>query len=141
MAGGYIQCGDFSGDCTSWSAISGVLDALPECVPEEDRDEFVESIFDPLRLAMEECDDHKLIEPDVASRIADAVDRLCDRYGSELVNPEPSNALQMDEERGFGATKAKRGDGIGWRNYCLHDLRQALRISIESQEPVATHFG
>jgi hypothetical protein len=140
MAGGYIQCGDFLGDDKSGSAISGVLDALPECVPEEDRDEFVESILDPLRLSMEECDDHILIEPDVASRIADAVDRLYDRYGSELGNPEPMNAPQMDEERGLDATKAKWGDGIGWRYYCLHDLRQALRISIESQEPVAIHF-
>lgn len=61
-------------------------------------------------------------------------------YGADLGHPEPFNAPQIDEERGLKATDAKWGKGIGWRYYCLHDLEQALRVSIQTGDPVVVHF-
>ena len=140
MAGGYILCGEFSGDDKSGSAISGVFDALAECVSKDERDEFLKSVINPLQESLEEAQDHILIEPDVASQLVDAVDQLYEEYGSELGKPEPFNAPQIDEDRGLDPTDAKWGKGIGWRYYCLHDLRLALRESIENGEPVVIHF-
>lgn len=140
MAGGYISCGDFSGDDKSGSAISGVFATLPECLPESERNAFIETALDPLAEYLEENEDHFLIEPDTASMLLGPVDTLYSQYANELGNPEPFNAPQIDEDRGMDATDAKWGQGIGWRYYCLHDLRLALRKSIESGEPVVVSF-
>lgn len=140
MAGGYISCGEFSGDDKSGSAISGVFEALPECLPENERDAFIEKVLAPLAEYLEENEDHILIESDTASMLLEPVETLYSQYAGELGHPEPFNAPQIDEDRGLNGTDAKWGKGIGWRYYCLHDLRLAFRKSIESGEPVVVSF-
>ena len=140
MSGGYIHCGEFSGDDKSGSAISGVLEALPECVADDMRGEFADTVSIPLAEYLEAAEDHFLIEPEMSAQLIEPVDRLYERYGNELGHPEPFEALQLDDDRGLDPTEAKWGKGIGWRYYCLHDLRIALRQSLESGEPVVISF-
>ncbi|MEM6691796.1 MAG: hypothetical protein AAF664_20375 [Planctomycetota bacterium] len=94
----------------------------------------------PLQESLEAAEDHILIDTDVALQLIGPVDQLYEQYGSELGNPEPINAPQIDEDRGLDPTDAKWGKGTGWQYYCLHDLRLAIRESIESDEPVVIHF-
>jgi hypothetical protein len=140
MAGGYISCGDFSGEDKSGSAISGVFEALPECLAESERQTFTETVLDPLAEYLEEHEDHFLIQPDVASMLLGPVGTLYAQYGNELGHPEPFDAPQIDKQRGMNASDAKWGQGIGWRYYCLHDLQLALRKSVASGLPVLIHF-
>jgi hypothetical protein len=140
MAGGQIFCGEFVGEDKSGSAFSGVLEALPECVAADARDEFIASVINPLTEYLEENEDHVEFGPDIASRLVAPVDRLFERYGEELGHPEPFDAPQIDEVGGLDQMDAKWGQGIGWRYYCLSDLRAALRESIGSGEPIFIHF-
>ncbi len=140
MGGGYISCGQFCGDDKSGSAISGVFEAIPELIPEDARSEFISSVLDPLADSLEENGDYFLIEPEIAALLLPPVDALYMQYGNELGNPEPFDAPEIDEDRGLDTTEAKWGKGIGWRYYCLHDLRIALRKSIESKESVVINF-
>ena len=140
MAGGYIVCGEFSGDDKSGSAISGVFQALPECIPQSEQDSFVESILNPLADYLEENEDHILIDADTATALLPPVDALYERYGNELGLPEPFDAPSLDEAAGLAASDAKWGQGIGWRYYCLHDLRIALRRSVKTGESVVVSF-
>jgi len=140
MAGGYISCGPFCGEDKSGSAVSGVFEALPDSLPEGQRSAFIETVLNPLADSLEENGDHFLIDPDTACVLLPPVDALFLQYGEELGSPEPFDAPQIDEDRGLDAGDAKWGQGIGWRYYCLHDLRIALRKSIESGTPVVISF-
>lgn len=66
MGGGYIRCGDFSGDDKSCSAISGVFDELPSVLQEQERNEFVTNVLEPLQSQLEETGEYFLISPEVA---------------------------------------------------------------------------
>ena len=140
MAGGYIHCGEFSGEDKSGSAIAGVLDALTVCVPDTDRMHFVTTILNPIREAIEEANDHILIESDIAARIRSPVDDLYKRLGEELGHPQPWDAPQFDEDQGLDPTEAKWGKGKGWQYYCVHDLRLACDESVKSGEPICISF-
>ncbi|MBN1511603.1 MAG: hypothetical protein JXB13_06280 [Phycisphaerae bacterium] len=140
MAGGYIQCGDFSGADKSGSAIAGVLDALSECVPETDRASFFEVVLNPIKQAIEEANDYILIEPAIAVRLESPVDSLYHRLGQELGHPQPCDAPQFDEVQGLDPVAAKWGKGKGWQYYCLHDLRLACDRSVKSGEPICISF-
>lgn len=140
MAGGYISCGKFFGDDKSGSAISGVFEALPALLPESERDSFVEDVLNPLAADLEENEDHFSIDPQDAQRLLPLVDDLYEAYGEELGHPRPFEAPQCDEDRGLNSSDAKWGQGIGWRYYCLYDLRQALKLSVSKGDPVVVHF-
>lgn len=140
MAGGYIQCGGFMGSDKSGSAISGVIDALPDFVESELRRSFMESITVPLREALDACQEYILIEPGIAERLIPALESFNARIGQELGFPEPWNAPAKDEEAGFDSIEAKWGKGKGWQYYCANDLLQACRVSTESREPICVSF-
>ena len=140
MGGGYIQCGDFLGNDKSGSAISGLLDALPEFAPAEDRRSFVEMAIAPLREALANGREYILIEPTIAARLIATLEGFNSRVGRELGFPEPSDAPAKDQEAGLEPTEAKWGKGKGWQYYCAHDLLQACRVSTEGGEPICVSF-
>jgi hypothetical protein len=140
MAGGYIQCGDFMGSDKSGSAISGLMDSMPEFVPLADRQSFVETIIAPLREALANFTEYILIEPNVAARLVPALESFNARIGQELGFPEPWDAPAKDKEAGIEPTEAKWGKGKGWQLYCAHDLLQACRVSAEAREPICVSF-
>jgi hypothetical protein len=140
MAGGYIQCGGFMGSDKSGSAISGLIDALPEFIPTADRLSFIDAVIAPLREALDSCQEHILIKPNIAERLIPALEGFNTRTGQELGFPEPWDAPAKDEEAGLEPIEAKWGKGKGWQYYCAHDLLQACRISAESREPICVSF-
>jgi hypothetical protein len=140
MSGGYIQCGDFMGSDKSGSAISGLVDALAEFTPPAERDSFAETVIVPLREALADCEDHILIEPDIAVRLIPALESFNARVGQELAVSEPSDAIEKDKEAGLNPIDAKWGKGKGWQYYCAHDLLTACRVSIETGEPICVSF-
>jgi hypothetical protein len=140
MAGGYIQCGGFMGNDKSGSATSGLIDALPNFVPAADRLSFSGAVTTPLRAALDVGEDHILIEPEVADRLVQALERFNAQIGHELGFPEPWDAPAKDEQAGLDPTEAKWGKGKGWQYYCAHDLLQACRVSVESGEAICVSF-
>lgn len=140
MAGGYIQCNGFMGGDKSGSAIFGLIDALPEFLPAADRLSFRNTVIAPLREALDGCQEHILIEPDLAESLIPALENFNARIGQELGFPEPWDAPAKDEEAGLEPTEAKWGKGKGWQYYCAHDLLQACRVSVESREPICVSF-
>jgi hypothetical protein len=140
MGGGYIQCGDFSGSEKSGSAISGLIDALPEFAPAADRRSFAEIVIAPLREALANYEEYILIEPTIAARLIPVLENFNSRVGEELGFPEPIDALAKDDEAGLNPTEAKWGKGKGWQYYCAHDLLQACRVSADKREPIYVTF-
>lgn len=140
MAGGYIQCGSFMGSDKSGSAIFGLIDALPDFMPTTDRLSFMDAVIVPLRAALDECQQHILIEPNIAERLIPALESFKARIGQELGVPEPVDAPAKDEEAGLDPSEAKWGKGKGWQYYCAHDLLQACHVSAESREPICVSF-
>jgi hypothetical protein len=139
MSGGYISCGDFRGEDKSGSAITGVFEALPEYISPENRYAFINEVLEPLQNSIENGDHMLIYSPD-AKRLLPLVELLYEEYKTELGAPEPWNAPQVDEDRGIDPIDAKWGKGIGWRYYCLHDLRSALRLCVETDDPVCISF-
>lgn len=140
MGGGYIQCGDFSGDDKSCSAISGVFDELPSVLEERERNEFVTNVLDPLHSQLEETGEYFVIPPDVASMMLPAVQILYDKYRDIFLNKTVWDAVASDDDCGIDPSEAKWGQGPGWRYYCLTDLLQGLQHSIETDTDICISF-
>ena len=117
MGGGYIQCGDFSGDDKSCSAISDVFDELPSALQENDRNEFVTNVIGPLQSQLEETGEFFLISPDVAKQMLPVVQTLYDKYRSIFLNKTVWDAVASDNDLGIDSSEAKWGAGPGWRYY------------------------
>jgi hypothetical protein len=140
MGGGYIHCGDFSGDDKSCSAISGVFEELPSVLPVEARDAFVTDVIEPLQRQLETNGEYFLISPEVSKRLLPVVETLFDRYRTKYGDAEVWDVMENDENSGLDATDAKWGEGPGWRYYCLTDLRTGLKHSIETRTDVCVSF-
>jgi hypothetical protein len=140
MAGGYIRCCDFEGSDKSGSAISGLIDSLPEFVSKAESHSFTEAVTGPLRSALEDCQDHILIEPSIAQRLIPALENFNARIGLELGFPEPCDAPEKDQEAGLDSIDAKWGKGRGWQFYCANDLLHACRVSVEAGVPICVSF-
>ena len=140
MGGGYIHCGGFLGNDKSGSAISGLVAALPQYVSTAVRTDFENSIIDPLRAALDDCQDHILIDPSTAERLIPGLQGFIDRVGRDLGFPEPWDAPGKDKEAGLDQTEAKWGKGKGWQYYCANDLLEACRMSVQCREPICVSF-
>jgi hypothetical protein len=140
MGGGYIHCGDFSGDDKSCSAISGVFDELPSVLQEHERNDFVTNVLGPLQSQLEETGEYFLIPPEVASVMLPVVQTLYDRYQTTFLNKTVWDAVASDDTLGIDSSDAKWGAGPGWRYYCLTDLLKGLRQSIETDTDVCISF-
>ncbi len=86
MAGGYISCGDFSGDDKSGSAISGVFETLPQTLPEDERDSFIQQALNPLAEYLEDSGDHILNDSGTAAKLLPPVDRLYAHSAESEIN-------------------------------------------------------
>jgi hypothetical protein len=128
------------GNDKSGSAISGVIDALPDFSLAAERTVFLEAVIGPLREALQECQEHILIEPTISERLIPVLEIFYRHLRHELGNPEPSDAPLKDEEAGLDPLEAKWGKGKGWQYYCSHDLLQACRVSVECRELICVSF-
>jgi hypothetical protein len=140
MSGGYIHCGTFMGSDKSGSAISGVIDALPDFIPAADRPSFLRSVIDPIREALNAGQEYILIEPAIAEQLTPVLESFYARLGQELGSPEPWYAPSRDEEAGIDPLEAKWGKGKGWQYYCADDLLKACRVSVDCGEPICVTF-
>jgi hypothetical protein len=140
MGGGYINCGDFSGDDKSCSAISGVFDELPSSLKEHERNEFVTNVLGPLQSQLEETGEYFLIPPEVARKMLPVVQTLYEKYRNIFLNKTVWDAIASDDDSGIDPSEAKWGAGPGWRYYCLTDLLKGLQQSIETNTDVCISF-
>lgn len=140
MGGGYIRCGDFSGDDKSCSAISGVFEELPSVLPADARDGFVAEVIEPLQSQLETNGEYFLISPTIAKRPLPVVETLFGQYRTKYANAEVWDVMELDEKSGMDSIDAKWGKGAGWRYYCITDLRAGLRHSIDTRTDVCVSF-
>ena len=140
MGGGYIHCGDFSGDDKSCSAISGVFEELPSLLPESQRDTFCREILTPIEAQLDENGDFFKISPKVSARMLPVVEALFSKYQERFGDAEVWDVIEMEGSSDAGSIDLKWGKGAGWRYYCLTDLRVALQRSVEHGDDVLVHF-
>ena len=108
MGGGYIHCGEFSGDDKSCSAISGVFDELPSVLLLEDRDAFVRDLIEPLQKQLETNGEYFLISPDVSKRLLPVVETLFARYQETYGNAAVWDVMENDEKSGIDSIEIGR---------------------------------
>lgn len=134
MGGGYISCGNFMGEDKSGSAFFPLLNDLEEVVGAEERDLWEREFAQPLRRQMEARDEDEpgffRITKTMMEPLAAPLDRYYRRQMERLGNPDPIEALQLDDER----------DGEGWRYYCACDLLRAWQECQRTGKDVVVHF-
>lgn len=140
MGGGYIHCGDFSGDDKSCSAITGVFEELPSVLPAASHEAFVAEVIEPLQSQLEINGEYFLISPAVAERLLPVVESLLGHYRTKYGNAAVWDVMELDEKSGMDSIDAKSGKGAGWRYYCLIDLSAGLRHSIDTRTDVCVSF-
>lgn len=140
MGGGYIHCGDFSGEDKSCSAISGVFEELPSVLPANKRAAFDAEILAPLRSDLEANGDYFLIPPEVSVQLLPVAESLLNQYRAKYGDSEVWDVMELDEAAGLDSVEAKWGKSPGWRYYCLTDLCAGLRHSIATRTEVCISF-
>lgn len=119
MSGLNIHCGSFQGAEKSGSAINGVLKALPGNLRELAQSiDFQFESAEYARISVEQT--VSLLPALVAYR----------HYLLEQIGHDDWWKKTMEEEAaGLEPVKAKWGDGLGWRLYCVTDLIKACEAS------------
>ncbi len=134
MGGGYISCGEFSGDDKSCSALKGVIDqivALPSYRPSSELQQCLQRISAFLAGGGDaEWSDCLAIDPSQAAELEPYLEECRRSLISDLGTSDPFKAIEMDDAApGLDATEAKWGKGKGWRLYCITDLLRAVAHS------------
>jgi hypothetical protein len=134
MSGGYLSCGDWSGDDKSGSAFFEMVQDIEDSLNDAERDEWEERFAAPLRQQMDgqpEDDvpsftlSREMMEV-LGPKVAPYFDRLRERLG----NPPPDSWHEIGERR----------TGEGWRLICAQDVLKAYQASKATADDVFLHF-
>ena len=134
MGGINICCGGFEGEDKSGSAFEGVLTGIEETAGAPER-----AIIGQLRAALQEVEDHLLIEPEDARRLLRILRQYSAGLDTQLTTPgDPLDQMRRDERASPDRiSELQYGESLGWRAYCARDLLKAFEVSDAESEPVA----
>ena len=119
MSGLNIHCGSFQGDEKSGSAINGVLKALPK-IPKE----LVQSIDSQFESA-----EFALISVEQTVPLLPALVSYRHQLLEQIGHDDWWKKAMEEDAAGLEPVRAKWGDGLGWRLYCVTDLIKACEAS------------
>jgi hypothetical protein len=138
MGGGYIQCGHFSGEDKSGSALSGVFEALQSRMLPQERESWNTDFLSAIE---EEAEEQTMeIRPHLIPLLYQPLKTYYEDLGAKLGYPIPFEAPELDRQSGLDMTDAKWGAGDGWRYYCAHDLLRACEESLQTGEGIIISF-
>jgi hypothetical protein len=137
MGGGYISCGNFSGDDKSGSPITGILEDLTSNLADTQNSAMATKLLEQL----DSETDHILIEPDQATKLLPDFKCLQTHYKSHYPDLDDWWLIfERETQQGLDNIAGKWGESIGWKIYCLADLIPACEISISTGEPITISF-
>ena len=140
MGGIYIDCGTFSGDFKSGSAILGVLEGMQPMADPTVR-VILTQLGERVRTMLQtKAPTETEIHPDDASALLPDLRRYRAQLEQRL-GPirDPHTAIHNDRvarEAYWMETKRKYGAGLGWQYFCVLDLERAFDISVAGQKAV-----
>lgn len=134
MGGINIYCGSFEGEDKSGSAVEGVLNGIAEMASAPER-----TTIGRVRAALQDGEDHTLIEPEDARLLLPILRQYAARLDAQLATPgDPFDQMRRDERQlPARVTELQYGESLGWRAYCARDLLKAFEVADAESEPVA----
>lgn len=134
MGGINVYCGSFEGDDKSCSAFEGVLGGMHEMASEPEQ-----SVIARINAALDDADDHIVIEPSDARTLLPLLRRYAARVNSQLAIPgDFLDQMARDERASPGReVDLKYGEGLGWQAWCARDLLRAFEVADAESEEVA----
>ena len=145
MGGGYVSCGDFSGDDKSCSALKGVLEQiaeLPTYHPSPELRQLVNRMAAFLSGGGDsEWTDYLLIPPPQALELERYLEECRRTLIADLGTADPYEGIEIDAKvPSLDPIDAKWGMGKGWRLYCITDLLLAIGHSRAQNEDICVAF-
>jgi hypothetical protein len=134
MSGINIFCGDFEGEDKSGSAVEGVLNGIARMASAPEQ-----ATISRLRSALQEGEDHALIEPADARQLLPLLRQYAAEIDAQLAAPgDPLDQMRRDERQAPDRiTQLQYGESLGWRAYCARDLLRACEVADAQSEEVA----
>jgi len=147
MGGGYIECGEFSGEDKSASALDGVIGDLQALLRWESKPRLIDLLTE-MRAFMsgdgmppQEWHDAIEITADEIADLQPYLEKCRDTLVAELGTDDPTVAMDAEQATsGLSSSELKWGKGAGWRLYCVADLLRAAAHAKTHNENVTISF-